>query len=54
MGIAPDDVERELSAGDPRIELSASAEGVAVASHVMEAGEAEIVAGRLVELLSVG
>lgn len=54
VGIAPGDVERELSAGDPRIELSASAEGVAVASHLMEEGEVEIVARRLAELLGAG
>ena len=47
-------MERELSAGDPRIELSASAEGVAVAAHLMEEGEDEIVARRLGELLGAG
>ena len=54
VGIAPVEVERELSAGDPRIELSASAEGVAVAAHLMEEGEDEIVARRLGELLGAG
>ena len=54
VGVSPAEVERELSAGDPRIELSASAEGVTVASHLMEEGEAEIVARRLAEVLGAG
>ena len=54
VGISPGAVERELSAGDPRIELSASGEGVTVASHLMEEGEDEIVARRLAEVLGAG
>ena len=54
VGIGPDDVERELSAGDPRIELSATSGGVEVAAHLMEEGEDEIVARRLAGLLGAG
>ena len=52
MGISGTDVEKQLSEGDPRIELFGHAEGVSVMPYMMEDGEAEIVADRLGAILN--
>lgn len=52
--IAPDEVKQQLRDGDPSIELipgSYHEEAVEVASWMLQPGEAEIVAARLVEVL---
>ena len=52
MGISGTDVEKQLSAGEPRIELFGHADGVSVMPYMMEDGEAEIVANRLSAILN--
>ena len=52
MGISGTDVEKELSAGEPRIELFSHEAGVSVMPYMMEDGEAELVANRLSTILN--
>ena len=52
MGISGAEVETQLSAGEPRIELSSHTNGVSVMPYMMEEGEAEIVAARLSVVLN--
>jgi L-seryl-tRNA(Ser) seleniumtransferase len=47
IALTPGDVERQLSAGNPRIELSSGAHGVSIMPYMMEPGEDAIVAQRL-------
>ena len=50
--VSPQEVERQLSAGDPRIEVSGHNAGISIMSYVMEPGEAQIVAQRLEEIMT--
>ena len=50
--ISPPEVQQQLSAGDPRIELFARSDGVSIMPYMMEKREDEIVAQRLGEVLS--
>jgi len=52
MGGNGTEVAKQLSEGDPRIELTGGANGVSVMPYMMEEGEAEIVAGRLQSVLN--
>lgn len=49
--IAPKQVERQLSDGEPRIEMSSGEQGVQMLPYMMEPGEAAIVAERLSAIL---
>ena len=50
--VSPQEVERQLSAGDPRIEVSGHNAGISIMSYVMEPGEEQIVAQRLEEIMT--
>ena len=52
VGITPPEAVRQLSAGDPRIEVFGHGDGVSIMPYMMEDGEAEIVAQRLHEVLA--
>src|SRR5262249_36564019 len=54
LGITGLEVKRQLAAGDPRIEVFASAEGFSVMPYMMEEGEDAIVARRCTEILAAG
>ena len=51
LPIAPEEVQQQLSDGDPRIELFTHENGVEVMPYMMESGEDVIVAKRLREVL---
>ena len=53
LPISPDEVQKQLSDGDPRIELFTHEKGVDIMSYMMQDGEDAIVARRLKEILSV-
>jgi len=53
LGISGQELKQQLSAGEPRIELFADGDGFRIMPYMMEEGEAEIVARRCVEILSV-
>jgi L-seryl-tRNA(Ser) seleniumtransferase len=53
-GPSPADVVARLKAGDPPIYIGVAADGVRVNVHVLESGEAEIIAGRLRAVLESG
>ncbi|MCZ6678814.1 MAG: aminotransferase class V-fold PLP-dependent enzyme [Candidatus Poribacteria bacterium] len=52
MGINGTEVGDQLSAGNPRIELPSSPEGVSINPYMMEEGETQIVADRLQAILN--
>ena len=52
MGISSEEVCRQLSQDQPRIETSAHTTGISIMPYMMEDGEAEIVAERLVEIFT--
>jgi L-seryl-tRNA(Ser) seleniumtransferase len=52
LPITPDEVQQQLSDGDPRIELFTHENGVEIMSYMMQDGEDVIVAKRLKEILS--
>ena len=52
IGIAPPDVRDQLSAGEPRIEVSGGAESIGINPYMMEDGEEIQVAKRLSQILS--
>jgi L-seryl-tRNA(Ser) seleniumtransferase len=49
--MAPKAIAEQLRAGEPRIEVSASAEGVTVNPHMLKAGDEKVIAKRLREIL---
>ena len=52
LGISPGDVAKQLRDGEPRIELRAVLpDGLEIGVWMLEAGEAQIVARRLAEVL---
>ena len=51
MPIAPEEVQQQLSDGDPRIEMFTHDNGVEVMPYMMEQGEDVVVARRLREVL---
>ena len=51
LGIEPGEVQAQLAAGEPRIELNSSARGIAIMAYTMEPGEDAIIASRLCEIL---
>jgi L-seryl-tRNA(Ser) seleniumtransferase len=54
LGITGLEVKRQLSAGQPRIEVFASSEGFGINPYMMEDGEDAIVARRCAEILGAG
>jgi len=52
LGLTPEQVQHQLSAGAPRIEVFTHSDGVSFTAHMMEEGEAEKVARRLEEILA--
>ena len=53
LPIAPEEVQQQLSDGDPRIEMFTHDNGVEVMPYMMEQGEDVVVARRLREVLKV-
>lgn len=51
LGIAPPEVKRQLSEGDPRIEVSGGEDGLTINPYMMEENEERIVARRLAQIL---
>ena len=51
LPIAPEEVQQQLSDGDPRIEMFTHDNGVEVMPYMMEQGEDVVVARRLREVL---
>jgi L-seryl-tRNA(Ser) seleniumtransferase len=51
LGLAPEEVQRQLSEGEPRIEVFAHNDGVNFNAYMMEPGEEEQVAKRIGEIL---
>ncbi len=51
LKISPDEVQIQLSNGDPRIELFTRNSGIEIMPYMMEEGEDKIVAGRLLEVM---
>lgn len=51
LKITPREVQKELSDGDPRIEMPMGRQGLSVMPYMMESGEERIVARRLREIL---
>ena len=51
LPVAPEEVQQQLSEGDPRIELFTHDNGVEVMPYMMEQGEDVVVARRLREVL---
>jgi L-seryl-tRNA(Ser) seleniumtransferase len=52
LGVSAAEVREELSAGEPRIEMSGGADGLTINPYMMEEGEEVVVAQRLKEALS--
>ena len=52
LGLTGMDVEKKLSAGDPRIEIFSQTNGFSIMPYMMKKGEAEIVATRLQEIMA--
>ena len=52
LGVSAAEVRAELSAGEPRIEMSGGADGLTINPYMMEEGEEVVVAQRLKEALS--
>ena len=51
LGLSGTEVEAQLSAGEPRIEVFSNPNGISVMPYMMEEGEVEIVADRLREIM---
>jgi len=51
LGLSGTEVEAQLSAGEPRIEVFSNPNGISVMPYMMEEGEVEIVADRLREIV---
>ena len=54
VGLSYEDVTKQLSEGDPRIEMFAHKEAVSVMPYMMERDEEVVVARRLKEVLAGG
>ena len=51
LGVSPTEAKQQLSAGEPRIEISGGKDSLTLNPYMMEEGEETIVAQRLVEVL---
>ena len=51
LSLQPAEVERALASGEPRIEVFSRDAGIEILPYMMEAGEDEIVAARLKDIL---
>lgn len=54
LGVSPTEAKQQLSAGEPRIEISGGKDSLTLNPYMMEEGEETIVAQRLVEVLRSG
>ena len=52
VGVSPEEARRQLSAGEPRIEVSGGDDGISINPYMMEDGEDAVVARRLGEVLA--
>jgi L-seryl-tRNA(Ser) seleniumtransferase len=52
LGVSPAEARKQLSDGDPRIEISGGEDGLTINPYMMEEGEETIVARRLTEVLA--
>ena len=52
VGVSPAETRRQLSTGEPRIEVSGGEDGISINPYMMEEGEEEIVARRLAQVLA--
>ena len=52
VGVTPAEVRRQLSAGEPRIEVAGGEDGLSINPYMMEEGEEEPVARRLAAVLA--
>jgi len=50
LKLTPEDVRRQLSEGEPRIEMFAEEKGVSVMPYMMEPGDASVVAHRIADI----
>ncbi|MFH1567330.1 MAG: aminotransferase class V-fold PLP-dependent enzyme, partial [Gemmatimonadota bacterium] len=54
LGVTPAEAQRQLAAGEPRIEVFTHADGISVNPYMMQPGDDETVARRLPEVLTAG
>ena len=52
LGVSPAEAKQQLSAGEPRIEISGGADSLTINPYMMEEGEETVVARRLQEVLA--